>query len=179
MKKVSLAIGVISLLALFSACSTPATFPANEGKAIDTYEAFGVVVAAPDNLHPGPYRLAGRIKSIAVTEDGTILFAYWLPYPVNFGYGPSAVGETDGYFTVLYQGQLDSEAMQSGNEFLVVGNRLDPVLGDPLLTRKQIQPHFRATCLHIWKTGINHLDESPDVENTGYPPLRQTYCVPS
>lgn len=36
-----------------------------------------------------------------------------------------------------------------------------------------------ASCLRVWKTGTNEIDEAPDVENTGYPPLRQAYCVNS
>ena len=167
------------LLFLQQGCAGGPTFPENGGETLKGSTEFGVLSATPDTYMGRAVRLAGRMVSVEETDQGTMILAEWLPFPEPGQYGPAeAVPVKIRRFTLHYPGKIDPMGLWYGNKFIVTG----AVTGtSPMVTADgatKTIPNIKARCLHVWKTGDSELsDSNPDVEQTGFPPLEQTYCT--
>lgn len=178
MKYRSMLLAGAVLVFVFQGCAAGPTFPENDAATLKASSEFGVLAATPDTYQGRAVRLAGRMVSVETTDQGTMIVAEWLPFPEPGEYGPASTGKSTGErFTLRYPGRLDPMGSWHGNKFVVAGamrgtSRLITIDG----LSKSV-PHVEARCLHVWKTGDSELsDAAPDVEQTGFPPLEQTYC---
>lgn len=165
-------------LFVLQGCAAGPTFPDNGAVTLKASNEFGVLSAKPDTYQGRAIRLAGRMVSVEATDEGTMIVAEWLPFPEPGQYGPAESRVRAGErFTLRYPGKLDPMGSWYGNKFIVAGamkGTSDIITIDGLT--KPV-PHVEARCLHVWKTGDSELsDAAPDVEQTGFPPLEQTYC---
>ncbi len=160
-------------------CASGPTFPMNGATTFKASSEFGVLVAKPDTYQGRAIRLAGKIVSVEATDQGTMITAEWLPFPVpgQNGPGPAPQGEPQ-RFRLLYPGQLDPMGRWYGNLFVVAGAMKGTTNMITLAGLTRTMPFVEARCIHVWKTGDSELsDFAADVEQVGFPPLEQTYCT--
>lgn len=171
-------LGVVGLFALAQGCASVPTFPTNDSKAVGTTSEFGVLVAKPDVYKGRAIRLAGRLVGVETSEQGMLMLAEWLPFPTNPDEGPTEMLMAQGRrFAVFYPGTLDEQGTLHGNKFLAVGEMGESKSIVTLEGISQSIPYVVARCLHVWETGGDEIEDAPDVENTGYPPMERTYCT--
>ena len=161
-------LSAVAILIFFTGCSSKSSFPTKGSQALKSESEFGVLTAKPDVFQGRAIKLAGRMVGVETTAEGTIVTAEWMPYPDTEYEGPEGMGmESSKRFVLFYPGKLDPEGRLHGNKFLVVGKKEGA---------SQSLPLIKARCLHVWKTGDNEIEMQPDVENTGYPVMEETYC---
>lgn len=166
------------LMLVAQGCAAVPTFPDNGAATLKDSNEFGVLAAKPDTYQGRAIRLAGRMVSVETNDQGTTIVAEWLPFPEAGQYGPAPVEKSEGErFTVHYPGKLDPMGSWHGNKFLVAGAMKGTRNMVTVDGRSKAVPFVDAWCLHVWKTGGSDLsDTAPDVEQTGFPPVQQTYC---
>lgn len=163
---------------LAQGCAGVQTFPDNGGTTLTASDEFGTLVAKPDLYQGRAVRLAGRIVGVETTDEGTTILAEWLPFPEPGQYGPAKAAKSEGErFTLHYPGKLDPKGTWYGNKFVVAGAMKGTTKITTVGGSSTSVPHIEARCLRVWKTGASDLsDAAPDVEQTGFPPVQQTYC---
>ena len=176
-KHLLISCGVL-LTSLGGVACTQSLFPAVAVKDLDPALQMGIFNPEADIYFKGHVAQAGgRIIAIEQTPDGLLITAEELPLTQ----GSTRVVETaksNGWFVLLYQGQIDAAGLQHGNEFIMVGL----VEGTQRITIKGIQraaPYLVARCLHVWKTGHYATSDFPYLPDGYYPLERQTYCLSS
>ncbi len=177
MKKMIVFASVLCLF--FAGCASAPTFHTNGSQALKSDSEFGVLMAQPDVFTGRAIKLAGRMIGVEKTAEGTIVMAEWLPYPHVEYQGPSdTIPTPQERFTIFYPGQLDPEGALHGNKFLVLGKMDETRSMASSSKMKGRLPYIKASCLHVWKTGDAEIEaHQPDVENTGYPVMEETYCA--
>ena len=170
-------VAAAGLFIFITGCSSKPLLPANGSQALKSDSEFGVLTAQPDVYQGRAIKLAGRMIGVEATAEGTIVRAQWLPYPNNDYEGPSE-GNTvrRGEYAFFYPGKLDMDGSLHGNKFLVVG-KMEGTKSMMTSVGSRNLPYLKASCLHVWKTGDAQIEyHQPDVENTGYPVMEETYC---
>jgi starvation-inducible outer membrane lipoprotein len=159
------------------ACAKP-LFPPAAVKDLDPALQMGIFNPEADIYFKGHLAKAGgRIIAVEQTPDGTLIRAEELPLTQE-STGVVETAKTNGWFVLLYQGQIDPAGLQQGNELIVVGI----VEGHQSVTVKGVErlaPYLVARCLHVWKTGRYAISDYPNLPDGYYPLERQTYCLPS
>jgi hypothetical protein len=95
--------------------------------------------------------LGGRIIQTVKNDKGVVVVAEQLPIVTKPVYGPTEenVKRTGDYeFAFLYPGELDLQALRSGQRFVVVGttaNRRPVVVNG----KPKTEPFLVADCIHI------------------------------
>ena len=170
-------LAAVAMLVILTGCASPSSFPTNGSQALKSESEFGVLTAQPDVFQGRAIKLAGRMVGVETTARGTIVIAEWLPYPNTEYEGPVDTGVvTQGRFVLFYPGKIDAEGSLHGNKFLVIGKNEEPKSMVSLGGTSHSLPYITARCLHVWKTGDDEIEIQPDVENTGYPVMEETYC---
>ena len=169
----------VSIVFLFlTACASSSPFENNGSQPVQSQAEFGVMTAQPDVFQGRAIRLAGRIVGVEATTEGTMVTAEWLPYPQTEYEGPDDSGMVAlERFVLFYPGEIDPEGSLHGNKFLVIGKKEGTQSLVNIGGTYDEYPYISARCLHVWKTGDAAIETQPDVENTGYPVLEETYCT--
>jgi starvation-inducible outer membrane lipoprotein len=159
------------------ACAEP-LFPPAAVKDLDPALQMGIFNPEADVYFKGHLAQAGgRIIAIEQTPDGILITAEELPL-TQASTRVVETAKSNGWFVLLYKGQIDSAGLQYGNEFIMVGL----VEGNQRITIKGIQraaPYLVARCLHVWKTGRYATSDFPHLPDGYYPLEQQTYCLSS
>ena len=147
----------VAVCALMAACASNSPFPP---KVMDTVPP-GVQFEAWRDAGPSNpagksdaglrLELAGRIIQTIKDEKGVVVVAEQLPIVTQPVYGPTDenLGRKGNYeFAFLYPGELSTQALSSGQRFVVVGTtasrRPFVVNGKP-----KTEPFLVADCVHI------------------------------
>lgn len=170
-------LSAVSFLVFFTGCASTSIFPTHSGQAMKSESEFGVLTAQPDGFQGKAIKLAGRMIGVETTAKGTLVTAEWLPYPSSEYVGPAGpqVGASN-RFVFFYPGKLDSEGSLHGNKFLVVGKREGSQSIGTFRGTSRSLPYIMARCLHVWKTGDDEIEVQPDVKNSDFPVMEETYC---
>ena len=186
MKSIS-TLSAFLLLTCF-ACVEIQIFPDNGGPAIYQATDFGTLLTHPDQFKGQSVRIAGRISSVELQDQGLRLIAEWLVYPKNPNLRPENPSTQDRKdldnnkprFLVFYPGPIKSDFLWQGNEFLAIGEAKGTHELLNVVGATHVVPSIEARCLHIWQTGSADLSEFPTADPLTFrypPPLERTYCL--
>ena len=180
------ALVLLCIPCLFSpllSCTHQPQFPDNGRPAIVTTDQFAWLSHPAQSPINEGVRIAGRLVRAETTGQGVKILAEWLPFPTGPYDGPGGDSQGERYrFYALFQGAIDEQGLERGNEFVLTGR----VSGqEDLMTLQgalQQVPVLLAECLHVWKTAgtdLREYQEMAPVDLRYPPPLEETYCTAS
>jgi len=158
-----------------SGCAEP-LFPPRSIQDVseDTIELFN---PEADTYFKGSLVRVGGRMIIAKKQAGTFIVAEQLPISTDPQKRPNENVRPTGWFSGLYEGPMDDQALQSGNKFILIGM----LEGTQTVAVDGIQrqmPYLRGRCIHVWKTGREYIADFPNLPSGYYPLPEETYCWP-
>ena len=179
--KILMAVVILCLLSFSQALSADPMFPEDSTPRVATKEDFQKFASGVEGNKGKMVKLAGRMIGFDPSEEGTIILAEWLPYPVDLDLedGPKDHDVDTGLrFALRYPGEThDPQFAWKGNKFILEGtiqgtrNMILNLFG----THKSL-PYVMAQCIHVWETGETEEFDQPDVQFKG-PHIARTFCV--
>ena len=177
--------GLIGMALPYTSSASPISMDYNP--AISNAQEFDNLATSVDEHNGERIKIAGQIIRAEETEEGVLVTAEFLPYPMDdLHFTDTAEGQPKpskgkGRFSILYPTKKkvkNPEFIWKGNKFILLGDvngkRKVPIT----LTGRSISvPHIVANCVRVWVTGGSEVSASPDTEFTAYPPLARTFCV--
>ena len=178
-------IGLFAMCVLLTACTTTPMFPPEIMKDVEqdtfNFKAWQEQAYQPSSVHFVSHKveLGGQIIKVIRKSEGVVILAEKQPIEKYPGYGPSRV-EQEGplMFAIRYHGFPESDMLQVGNRFAVVG-ATDGAGTETIGWTPTTLPHLLAQCLHIWNThGLKTVDDFPYEGMMGYYPSEErTFCI--
>jgi hypothetical protein len=157
------------------------TFPEDATPKVVTEADFQKFASDVEGKKGQMVKLAGRMIGFDPSQEGTIILAEWLPYPVDLDLedGPKDYDvDTHLRFAVRYPGEThDPQFKWEGNKFILEGTiqGTRTMVLDLFGTHKKL-PYVMARCIHVWETGETEEFDQPDVQFKG-PHIARTFCV--
>jgi starvation-inducible outer membrane lipoprotein len=167
---------LVIAVVLVTACTPYQLFPPEVTTGVDQGFDFSAWRLTPNAKTDKKIQLGGRIIQADVKDGLVSIVAAQLPIVEHPAYGPKDTGKRSGEFTVTYQGKIESNFLQSGNRFVVVGTtRTAKVVVVDDIPRSF--PTMAAQCLHLWNTGGREIADFPSYGG-GYEVLEEeTFCT--
>lgn len=172
---------LLCLLSFSPVRAADPTFPEDAVPMVGDKAYFQKLVTDPESKKGEKIKIAGRMIGFEPSEEGTIILAEWLPYPVhlNLEDGPKDQDQDTGLrFALRYPGEThDPQFKWEGNKFILEGTiegQRDFVM-DMFGTKKTLV-YVMARCIHVWETGATEEFDQPDVQFKG-PHVARTFCV--
>jgi len=152
---------IIGASMLLTACALPDLFPESLVSEMQTNR----------DLVP----MGGRIVK-ATKQDGVLVLAEKLPIPHDdLRHGPDDTVRGEGWFMVSFGGDIEELGLKPGNKFIAVG-KLEGTQDAEVNGVKREVPNLVTRCLHVWKTGREHIADFPHLKDGYYTLPRETYC---
>ena len=119
--------------------------------------------------------MGGRIVT-ATKQDGVLVVAEKLPIRhYDPHQGPDDTVRGEGWFAVSFGGNIEELGLKPGNKFIAVG-KVEGTQDVEVNGIKRDVPNLVTRCLHVWKTGREHIADFPHLKYGYYPLPLQTYC---
>lgn len=179
--RVTLTVAVLCLFCFSYGWSADVLLPQDGTQKISTPEDFQKLVSGIEENKGLTVKLAGRMISFDPSDEGTIIIAEWLPFPVDLDLedGPKDSDQDTGLrFALRYPGEThDPQFKWRGNKFILEGNiqGTRSVTMDLFGSSKNLI-YVMARCIHVWETGETEEFDQPDVQFKG-PHIARTFCV--
>jgi starvation-inducible outer membrane lipoprotein len=166
----------ICLIPLLSACSQP-FFPPKAVRDVDANMQISLFSSEVDTYFKGRVaQVGGRMISVRHSEKGNLITAHELPLEDRSS-PPNEKVRPIGLFVFLFPGEIDPAGIQTGNEFVLVGEVEGVEVVQTDAVRRAV-PYLIARCVRVWKTGSFAMADFPHLP-AGYSALeQQTYCLP-
>jgi len=120
-------------------------------------------------------QMGGRIVA-ATKQDGVLVLAEKLPIRHDDPrQGPDDTVRGEGWFMISFGGDIEELGLKHGNKLIAVG-KVEGTQNTDVNGVKREVPNLVTRCLHIWKTGREHIADFPHLKDTYYPLPRETYC---
>ena len=172
---------MLCVFALSQAQASDPTFPKDSVHKVESATEFKKITSGIGELKGQKIKLAGRMAGFDPADEGTIILAEWLPYPIDLDLeeGPKDPTQDSGLrFALRYPGEVHDPLFKwKGNKFILEGTiqGTRTVIMDMFGTEKMLL-YVVAQCIHVWEQGETESMDQPDVQFKG-PHLARTFCV--